>query len=90
MVHLQATYGRGMPSTASAAAQPDLFNLLKRGWEFIGEVNKMRAYSRAGQALCAVRWQAFGEKKQSLRVFAGAQNKANLDGIAADLKLQWN
>lgn len=90
MVHLQAAYGGGMPCTASASVPPKALILLKQTWSFGGEVNKMRAYSREQQVVCVTPWQGLGEKRKSLRAFAGALTKEGLESIAVDLKLKWD
>ena len=89
MLHWQAAFGGGMACTASAPAPPALAASLNGAWQFIGEVNKMRAFSRDGQAVSVLEWQSFG-KEPALRVFAGASSKDGLDAIARDLKLQWD
>jgi len=69
----------GIPNTASAPAPSDLFEHLKEGWQFIGEVNKMRAYSRSRQAVCVANWRNFGEAKESLRVFCRSTHQRRFE-----------
>jgi hypothetical protein len=90
MIHLQASYGGGLPFTASASAPDDLSSNLRREWSFGGEVNGMQAYSREGRVVCITKWKDFGAKRKSWRAFAGAASKENLTAIAGELKLQWD
>ncbi|PWU08551.1 MAG: hypothetical protein C5B50_29335 [Verrucomicrobia bacterium] len=90
MLHLQAAFGGGMPFIASGPAPQSLVATLDAQWNFGGEVNGMRAYSRDKQAVCFVKWQDFFAKEKSWRVFAGACDKAALQAIAMNLNLQWD
>jgi hypothetical protein len=90
MLHLQGTFGGGMSFHASAPAPASLVKSLDRNWQFAGEVNKMRAYGREGQAVCFLKWQDLFEKSETWRVFAGAGTKVELDAIASDLHLKWD
>lgn len=90
MIHLQAAYGGGMPFTASARAPSDLSPKLKRTWRFGGEVNGMRAYSREHQAICVTKWQDFGERRKTWRVFAGARSMADLTALGRTLGVEWD
>ncbi len=89
MLHWQAAFGGGMPCRASAPPSAAVDDSLKRKWQFAGENNKMRAFSRDGQAVCMLPWRDFG-KEPGLRIFAGASTKDGLDAIARDLHLQWD
>ena len=89
MLHWQASFGGGLACTASAPAPPDLATALERDWKFAGEVNKMRAYGRDGQAVCVLEWRDI-VRGPGLRAFAGATTKAGLETIANDLKLKWD
>jgi hypothetical protein len=65
---------------------------LDDNWQFVGEVNRMRAYKQGFRAICFVKWEDFIQKMEKLpawRVFAAASNKRELDGIKASLKAQW-
>ena len=80
-----------MACAASAPASKSLMKTLDSGWQFAGEVNGMRSYSRDRQAVCFAKWQDFlSEEKESWRVFAGACEKGGLDAIATDLDLDWD
>jgi hypothetical protein len=84
MLYWQAAYGKAMPHGGSAKVQPGLRRVLDRTWSFVGEVNRMRAYGKNGQALCFLKWEP------EWRVFAGCQSEASLAGIADELGLQWD
>lgn len=61
-------------------------------WQFVGEVNAMRAYKQAGRAVCFLKWEDFIQKERNLppwRVFAAAATPADLAGIKAALQATW-
>ena len=81
-LHWQAVSG-GMKHRQSAAPPPATRKKLDKNWTFVGEVNNMRAYHRAGQVVCLC--PDFG--MMSLKF--GATSKKNLDAIGTDLELTW-
>jgi hypothetical protein len=85
IVHLywQAVLG-GLPYTRSAPAARGLQRALDAGWDFVGEVNYLRAYSQAGQALCLLPWDG------GRRVFAAALTAGLLESTRASLDLHWD
>lgn len=89
MLHLQAAYGGGMPFAASASATLEVRPKLDAGWTFAGEINKMRAYSRNGQAVCFVKWPDLVKKTETWQVFAGASSEIALGTIQKDLAVTW-
>jgi hypothetical protein len=79
MTYWEGAFGGAMPATASAAADMKVRERLDRQFQSIGEVNEMRAYSRAGTAVCLVQWD--GE----WRIFVGASNDVILEQVENDL-----
>jgi hypothetical protein len=73
-----------MPHVRAANVKPALRRVLDDTWSFVGEVSRMRAYQKNGQALCFVKWMP------EWRVFVGAQSEASLDAIADELGLKWD
>ena len=65
-------------------------DVLAAGWNFAGEVNGMRAYSRERLAACICKWRDFGEPKPAWRLFAGAQTADTLTALARELNFQWD
>ena len=69
-------FGGAMPHSAVGYVDvEDARRRLDDGWEFVGEVNQMRAYRQPGRAACLLRWEDFLQQKLGLppwRVFAGA------------------
>jgi hypothetical protein len=53
MLHYQAVSG-GLPCCASAKAPDDTHKKLKTGWQYIGEVNRLWAFSRQDQVVCVM------------------------------------
>jgi hypothetical protein len=89
MLHLQAAYGGGLAYSASTPAPASLISALDANWQFVGEVNGMRAYGRQGQAACFLKWPDLIKKTDGWLLCAGASTKSGLDAIAADLGLDW-
>jgi hypothetical protein len=88
MLHWQGAFGGAMRHTGTAPVPRGVVNELDRDWRFVGEVNKMRAYHRPGQAVCFLKWDdPFMREGQSSpwRVFAGASTGRGLRGIAEAL-----
>jgi hypothetical protein len=83
MLHWQAAFGGAMPYGRSAKVKPALKRVLDRTWSFMGEVNRMRAYYKNGNALCFLKWEP------DWVVFVGAQSDESLAVIAEELHLQW-
>jgi hypothetical protein len=89
MLVSNATYGEAMRYTASAPVPKRFITGLKPGWQFAGELNKMRAYLRPGQAFCYI------AESQNIpdipgiealfvaRVHAGATTKRGLNEMAS-------
>ena len=89
MLHLQAAYGGGMPYCASTSVAPKFAKSLDKSWNFAGDVNGMRAYSRNGQAICITKWKDFFSKGETFRISAGACSKKELDSLASSLGVEW-
>jgi len=83
MLHWQAAFGGGMPVSATALASVALRRILKHNWRFVGEVNRMQAFSKPGKSVCHLKWD------NGWRVFAGAVNQKKMDEIARELTLTW-
>jgi hypothetical protein len=83
MLHWQGTFGGAMTYSGTAAVSEELISKLDRDWNFVGEVNQMRAYSRAGKAVCCLKWE------DGWRVFAGAVTTRDFNAIAVELGLKW-
>jgi hypothetical protein len=65
---------------------------LDEQWQLVGEVNAMRAYKRAEQAVCFLKWEDFIQKHRKLpawRVFAVAASEDELSQLQASLPAQW-
>jgi hypothetical protein len=65
---------------------------LDDGWELVGEVRKMRAYKRAGQAVCLVKWEDIMQKMRKLppwRLHAAAASAEALEETKTALTAQW-
>lgn len=84
MLHWEASFGGAMPCGGLAQVRPSLKKVLDRDWSFVGEVNRMRAYSQPGRALCFVKWD------DSWRVFLGAHSESDRTAVASDLSLRWD
>jgi hypothetical protein len=82
MLHWQASFG-GMAWYATASVSPTLTTILDRDWQFVGEINQMRAYNRQNQAICFLPWE------DSWRIFAGAKKESDLERTAEELSLEW-
>jgi hypothetical protein len=66
--------------------------VLDERWEFIGEVNAMRAYKQSGRAVCLLKWVDLIQKHRKLpewRVFAVAASEDELSQLQASLQAQW-
>lgn len=72
-----------MPWSGTATVAPTLVRRLNRKWSFVGEVNRMRAYSRQGQAVCLLEWD------DGWRIFCGTAAKQDAARIADELGITW-
>ena len=82
-LHWQGAFGGAMRCCGTAVVPPELVGTLDRDWPFVGEVNRMRAYGRPGQAICFLRWE------DSWRIFAGASTQRHFVAIATELGVRW-
>ena len=89
MLHLQSSYGGGLPHRASALVSQTLIAQLDAKWFFVAEVGGTRAYSGPGQAICILKWPELFNKTDGWRLFAGATNETSLDDIAKQLEIDW-
>jgi hypothetical protein len=90
MLHWHGAMGGAMKHAASASVPKRLVKLLDRDWAFAGEVNKMRAYHRKGQAVCFLEWRDLIQemrKESPWRIFAGASTAEGLQTVAKDLSV---
>ena len=83
MLHYQAVNG-GLRFSAMATAPADAARLLRNGWTYYGEVNKLRAYSRQNQVVC------LSPFMDTMCLFAGAKTKPDLRTMAKDLHVRLN
>jgi hypothetical protein len=83
MLHWQGAFGGAMEYSGTAGVSEELVKVLDRDWQFVGEVNKMRAYSRAGRAACFLKWE------DGWRIFGGAVHGRDFNAIATELGLKW-
>ena len=90
MICMHASFGGGLECTASAAIPETLQKTLDESWRFMGEVKKMRAYTREGQVVCFSPWKDFFGSKPIWRVFAGAASRQALEAIQRDLAVVWD
>jgi hypothetical protein len=84
-LHWQGAFGGAMRHTGTATVPRGLVAELDRGWGFAGEVNKMRAYHRPGQAVCFLKWNdppVRAGQSPPWRVFAGSSTRRGLQEIA--------
>lgn len=88
-----ASYGGAVANTAVGYVQEKAARkALDGAWQFVGEVNAMRAYKKDGGVVCLLKWEDFLQKKSKLppwRVFAAAATRAELERIKASLHAQW-
>jgi hypothetical protein len=92
MLHWQGAMGGAMAFCGSAAVPEAIVHQLDRDWSFAGEVNKMRAYHRKGQAVCYLEWRDLIQrmrKSSPWRIFAGASTAEGIQQIASDLRVTW-
>jgi hypothetical protein len=91
MLVSNATYGEAMRYTGNAPVPKRFIAGLEPGWQLAGELNKMRAYLRPGQAFCYI-----PESKNipdipgietlfGARVHAGATTKRGLNEMVESL-----
>jgi hypothetical protein len=76
------TSGAAMRCGGEALASKSTATRLRRNWSYVGEVNKMRAYSQHGRAACYVKW------SDGWRVFIGAHTDEDLAAVADELAIQ--
>jgi hypothetical protein len=73
------TDGGAMRCGGEALATRGTAVRLRRNWSYVGEVNRMRAYSQSGRAVCYVKW------SDGWRIFTGAQTDEDLVALANEL-----
>jgi hypothetical protein len=88
-----ASFGGAAAHTAVGYADERTTRVtLDEQWQFVGEVNAMRAYKQSGRAVCFLKWEDFIQKKRNLpawRVFAAAASEDALERTKHSLKAQW-
>lgn len=82
MLHWEAAFGGGMPFGGTACVSRGLRRKLDREWTLVGEVNRMRAYTRPGISLCFVEWEP------EWRVFVGSVSEDKTRALCADLDIE--
>jgi hypothetical protein len=86
MLHHQAVNGGFRFYGKADAPDKSDYRFQENGWIYYGEVNSLKAYSRANQAVCLTP-PGFLPFMQKISVLAGAKTKAGLQVIADDLGL---
>ena len=88
MLHYHAVNGGFRFSEAADAPETSGYRFEKQGWTFHGEVNSLKAYSRANQVVCLM---PPGDLPFMTKwtVLAGAKTKGQLDAIADEIGLTW-
>jgi hypothetical protein len=95
MLVCNATFGGVMRYTGDAPVPRRFITGLKPGWPFVGQMNKMRAYARPGQAFCYMPESTNLpdlpgiEGLAAARVYAGATTKRGLSEMAKSLGLDF-
>lgn len=88
-----ASFGGAAANTAVGYVQEEpARSTLEEGWQFVGEVNAMRAYKQVGRAICFLKWEDFLQKKLNLppwRVIAATATEADLERVKTSLQAQW-
>ncbi len=79
MLHWQGAFGGAMRWSGTCLVHPGLAKSLDKGWRFVGEVNKMRAYSRPRRAVCLLEWE------DGWRVFCGATTERAFERLDGEL-----
>ncbi|OYV48212.1 MAG: hypothetical protein B7X10_03400, partial [Burkholderiales bacterium 21-58-4] len=84
MLHWHGAFGAGLPEASTAFAPLSVRRkALRAGWRFVGEVNRMQAFTKPGKALCHLKWD------DGWRVFAGASTKKKMQEVADEFSLTW-
>jgi hypothetical protein len=83
MLHWHGAYGGALPISSTAYAPLSLRKRLRKEWEFVGEVNRMQAFTTSGKCVCHLKWE------DGWRIFAGATTKEKMAEIADELSLTW-
>jgi hypothetical protein len=88
-----ASYGGACAHTAMGYVDERAARiLLDEQWEFVGEVNEMRAYIQSGRAVCFLKWEDIFQKKLNLspwRVFAVADSADELKLLQLSMPAKW-
>lgn len=88
-----AAFGGASKNTAVGYVDPDEARRnLDENWDFIGEVNEMRAYKQAGSAVCLLKWEDIMQRMRQLppwRLFAAAASAKDLDKLKVAVPGQW-
>lgn len=88
MIHWHGAYGAAMQYADTATVDAELVGRLDEDWNFVGEVNEMRAYNRPGQAVCFLKWDDPIQRTKGgslWRIFVGAKTKEVLEEAASSL-----
>ncbi|MBK8271282.1 MAG: hypothetical protein IPK83_24370 [Planctomycetes bacterium] len=83
MLCYQGAFGGAMQNCATAKVKASFERSLDSSWRLVGEVNKMRAFVRQGQAMCFLKWGA------EWTIFAGASTPEGLRQIENDCGVKW-
>lgn len=83
MLQWHGAFGGGLPEASTAFAPLSMRKALCADWKFVGEVNRMQAFTKPGKAICHLKW------NDGWRVFAGATTKKKMEEIADEFSLVW-
>ena len=76
------TFGGAMDCVGSALATSGISAKLRREWSYVGEVNRMRAYSQPGRAACYLKW------SDGWRIFVGTTPEKEMDRLVHQLGIE--
>jgi hypothetical protein len=89
MLHYQAVSGGYEFTGRAELPDPGKYRFENNGWTSYGEVNKLRAFSRANQVVCLMP-PANTPLSRDWSVLAGGRTERDLETIAAELELPFD
>ena len=84
MLHYQAVSG-GFPFSGSTGAPDDLQERLKKGWDYVGEMNKLWAFSRQNQVVCVTTCSV--PFMPAMILYAGGKTESDFRSVGESLSL---
>ncbi len=89
-----ASFGGAAANTAVGYVEEQITRETLDGqWQFVGEVNAMRAYTQSGRAVCFLKWEDAFQKKLGLpawRIFVAGASEDDLEQIRRSLRAEWD